>query len=168
MTASNPLSIRAYRPDDLEAVIAIFERAVRLTAAKDYTPAQIEAWAQVDRERWARRRLDRPTWIALVGELPAGFIDLEEDGHLDMLFVDPDQGGRGVARALVATVEAEGRQRGLGRLFTEASVTARGFFERCGFRLLAAQEVERNGQRLRNFRMEKTLTPKAVDRQAGE
>lgn len=161
MTAVAPLSIRRYRPDDLDAVIDIFQRAVRLTAAKDYSPAQIEAWAQVDRGRWAARRLDHPTWLALAGAQPAGFTDLEEagalGGHLDMLFVDPDHGGRGVARALVATVEAEARRAGLRRLFTEASITARPFFERQGFRLIADQEVERNGQRLRNFRLEKPL-----------
>ena len=38
---------------------------------------------------------------------------------------------------------------------THASRTARGFFEKRGYRLLRAQRVERRGQLLENFVMEK-------------
>ena len=81
---ASTLSIRSYRPDDLDAVIGIFLAAIRETAAKDYDRAQIEAWAQADRDRWAGVRLSRPTWVAMVAENPVGFTDLERDGHLDI------------------------------------------------------------------------------------
>ena len=150
-------TIRLYRPDDLDAVIGIFLTAIRVTAAKDYDPAQIAAWAEVDRGAWATRRLSRPTWVAVVGLEPVGFTDLEPDGHLDMMFVHPAHQGRGVASALLEAVEAAARGQGLSRLFTEASITARPFFERRGFRLVAAQVVRIRGQALANFRMEKSL-----------
>ncbi len=89
--------------------------------------------------------------------MAAGFSDLEADGHLDMMFVDPRFQGRGVATALLERVEAEARSLSLSRIFTEASITARPFFERRGFRLIAPQTVELRGQRLVNFRMEKGL-----------
>lgn len=49
------------------------------------------------------------------------------------------------------------RVKGIARLFTEASITARPFFTKCGFVLLASQRVEKHGQVLTNFRMEKRL-----------
>ncbi len=155
---SPTLSIRPYRPDDLDAVIGIFLGAIREIAAKDYDRAQIEAWAQADRDTWAMRRLSRPTWVAVVGGKPVGFTDLEPDGHLDMMFVHPAHQGVGVATALLERVETAARGQGLARIFTEASITARPFFERRGFRLLAAQIVRVRGQALANFRMEKLLT----------
>jgi len=155
---SPTLSIRPYRPDDLDAVIGIFLGAIREIAVKDYDRAQIEAWAQADRDTWAMWRLSRPTWVAVVGEKPVGFTDLERDGHLDMMFVHPAHQGVGVATALLERVETAARGQGLARLFTEASITARPFFERRGFRLLAAQIVRVRGQALANFRMEKLLT----------
>ena len=155
---ASTLSIRSYRPDDLDAVIGIFLAAIRETAAKDYHQAQIEAWAQADRDRWAERRLSRPTWVAMVAENPVGFTDLERDGHLDMMFVHPAHQRAGVATVLLERVEAAAQEQGLSRLFTEASITARPFFERRGFRLLAAQVVSIRGQTLANFRMEKLLT----------
>ncbi len=157
MPTNAALSIRAYRSTDLDAVIAIFLGAIREVASRDYAPAQIDAWAQVDRAAWASRRLDRPTWVAVIGPAAVGFTDLEPDGHLDMMFVHPAHQGVGVATALLGTVEAAARAQGLVRLFTEASLTARPFFERRGFSVVAAQCVEKRGQRLKNFRMAKVL-----------
>ena len=62
-----------------------------------------------------------------------GFSDLTDDGVLDMLFVHPDAGGQGVARMLVEAVLGEARRRGLARVSTHASRTARPAFERLGF-----------------------------------
>ena len=157
MSVDPAISIRAYRPSDLDTVIAIFLSAIRVVAAKDYTPAQIDAWAQADRSLWEPRRLSRPTWVAVIGGKSVGFADLEPNGHLDMMFVDPAHQGVGVATALLSTVEAAARAQSLSAIFTKASVTARPFFAKRGFRLVAEQLVERHGQRLTNFRMEKRL-----------
>lgn len=158
MTAGHDLTIRPYRSTDLDAVIAIFLGTIREIAAKDYTPAQIDAWAQVDRAVWKSRRLSRPTWIAAIGDKPGGFADLEPNGHLDMMFVHPAHQGAGVATTLLATVEAAARAQKLLAIFTKASLTARPFFLKRGFRVVAEQFAERQGQRLTNFHMEKSLT----------
>ena len=157
MQSHHPISIRAYTASDLNAVIDIFLAAIREVASKDYSPAEVEAWAQVDREGWNRARNSRPTWIAKVGSEVAGFTDLEPDGHLDMMFVHPAHQGRGVAHALFDAVETAARDLGLKVIFTEASITARPFFESCGFTVLASQLVEKRGQLLRNYRMAKVL-----------
>ncbi|MBV9518280.1 MAG: GNAT family N-acetyltransferase [Hyphomicrobiales bacterium] len=151
------LSVRSYDPTDLDAVIEIFLGAIREVASKDYNSAQINAWAQVNRAAWAKRRLSRPTWVALLGRAPVGFTDLEADGHLDMMFVHPAHQGVGVASLLLETVEAAAKGHGLSRLFTEASITAKPFFEKRGFSIEASQRVSKRGQVLVNFRMEKIL-----------
>jgi len=149
--------IRPYRPADVDLLIDIFLSAVRETASRNYTAAQIAAWTgqRTDRDQWLARRASRPTWVAEAGGEIAGFTDLEPDGHVDMLFVHPAWQRRGVAGALLRHVEDQARAAGLGRLFTEASITARPVFERHGFRVVAAQDVAIGGQLLRNFRMEK-------------
>jgi putative acetyltransferase len=154
---AEPIIIRPYEPADLDAVITIFQRAVRETAAKDYNEAQIQAWSQADRSRWEIRRLSRPTWIAIVEGNPAGFTDLEPNGHLDMLFVHPDYNGKGVATVLLQTVEEAARKQNLPRIFTEASITAKPFFEKRGFTVITSQLVETRGQVLQNFQMEKWI-----------
>ena len=151
--------VRAYRPDDAPTLLAIFRDSVRRSAHHAYSPQQLAAWApdQMDAGAWAERRASRPTWVAEVEGRVVGFSDLEADGHLDMLYVMVDFQGRGVASALLDTVLSAARARGLTCVFTEASLTARPFFERRGFRILGEQTVERNGQRLVNVRMERVL-----------
>jgi putative acetyltransferase len=147
--------IRRYEAADLDAVMSVFLRSVRGVASRDYDAGQIAAWAQVDRDVWSRRRLDRPTWVALIDGVIAGFIDLEGSGHIDMLFVDPACQRRGVASVLLDTVENAARVQRLAVLDTDASITARPFFEKHGFQIVRSQEVALRGQRLTNFRMEK-------------
>jgi putative acetyltransferase len=153
------IAIHSYTFRDADLTIDVFLRAIREVASKDYTPEQVSAWAQVeDREAWATKRASRPTWIATYDSNPAGFSDLESRGHLDMMYVHPLYQRLGVASLLLRTVEAAAREQGLSLITTEASLTARPFFEISGFNVLAAQEVQIRGQTLRNFRMEKRLS----------
>ncbi|MFS8147750.1 GNAT family N-acetyltransferase [Rhizobium sp. BR 249] len=151
--------IRPYTAGDADATIEIFLRSIREVSSKDYSPAQIEAWAKVeDPSLWAERRISRPAWIAEVDGRPAGFSDLTEDGCLDMMFVHPEFQSVGVATHLLRRVEEEAFKLGFRRIYTEASRTARPFFERKGFRVLTGQIVEKRGQGLENFLMEKVYT----------
>jgi putative acetyltransferase len=151
--------VRPCRPDDVDALIDIFRSSVRVVARRDYTQEQVLAWApdQIDRKAWAARYSDRPAWVAEIAGVPVGFSDLEPDGHLDMMFVHPDHQGRGVASALLAQIERIAHEQGIDILYTQASITARPFFERRGFRLVAQQTVTLHGQTFTNYRMEKAL-----------
>ncbi len=153
------LLIRTYRPDDLDALIELFTSAVRQVASRDYSPAQIEAWAPVavNRAQWKTRLGGRPTYVVEAGGQIVGFSDLEPDGHIDMLFVHADHQGRGIARALLDHIHGRAGEQGISRLFTEASITARPFFERKGFEVVEAQDVELRGQTFRNYHMAKSL-----------
>ena len=151
------IEIRKFTDEDVDVIIDIFQQSVRRTASKDYDPGQIAAWSQVDTDRWRTRQSNRPTWIALVKGVPAGFTDLESDGHLDMMFVHPDFAGQGVATSLLRQVEQHAKKLSLSRIFTEASITAKPFFEKNGFTVIAEQVVEIRGAKLRNYRMEKFL-----------
>lgn len=157
MTAGSSIDLRRYVTADLDAVIEVFQRAIREVASKDYNPAQIAAWSTVDRNAWEPHRLTRPTWVAVDGARVAGFSDLEADGHLDMMFVHPEYQGIGVASLLLRQVEKAAIAQGLTRIFTEASHTARPFFEKRGFVVDAEQVVGKRGERMTNFRMHKLL-----------
>ena len=151
-----PVTLRPYRDTDAEPTWQVFHAAVRVTAAKDYTPEQLEAWSpgEVDLEAWGRRRAAAWTVVAVEGESVVGFSDLTDDGVLDMLFVHPDAGGQGVARMLVEAVLGEARRRGLARVSTHASRTARPAFERLGF-VVDRENVDNTtrGVRVPNFDM---------------
>ncbi len=149
--------VRAYRSEDRDAVVDVILRAIRESAIRDYSPAQIEAWSDGDRlEPWSDVR-GRLILVAVVQGTVVGLSDLEASGHLDRMYVHPEHEGQGVASALLTSLELEARRQGVTRLFTEASIAAMPFFERRGFKVLTAQVVDFRGQQFTNFRMEKFL-----------
>jgi putative acetyltransferase len=157
VTSAIDIHLRRYVTEDLDGVVAVFQRAIREVASRDYDPAQVAAWSRVDKRAWRPWRLTRPTWVAVLGDKIVGFSDLEADGHLDMMFVHPEHQGMGVASLLLAQVEVAAREQRIERIFTEASITARSFFEKRGFELEAAQQVAKDGETFVNYRMFKML-----------
>ncbi|WP_188509359.1 GNAT family N-acetyltransferase [Conyzicola nivalis] len=158
--AEHELHLRRYVPTDAAATLRCFQRAVRGTASRDYDPEQIESWApgDVDLDAWGRRRASAETWVAERDGEPVGFTDVDDDGYIDMMFVDPDAARTGVASALLQRIVDLANARGCAELSTNASITARPFFERHGFQIVAEQRVERRGSVLTNYRMRRPLT----------
>src|SRR4051794_76673 len=103
------LLIRRYEATDAGDTWQVFRAAVHGTASRDYTPEQIQAWAPptVDEARWHKRRSAARTYVACLNGAVVGFSDFTDDGLLDMLFVHPDVGRRGVARALITHILRE-------------------------------------------------------------
>lgn len=148
---------RLYRPEDLDAAIAVFQCAVRGIASKDYDQQQILAWSQVDRQRWQQRLNDSEVWLAEIDRRIVGIISLEAVGHLDLLFTDAEYQRRGVATALYSTLEQWARENGVTSMVTEASITAKPFFIHQGFDVIAQQLVQVRGQAFINYQMQKVL-----------
>ena len=150
------VTLRPYRPDDCPALAALFYQTVHTVNAAHYTPAQLDAWAPAggpDLAAWDESFRAHLTLIAELDGKLAGFGDMDTAcGYLDRLYVHKDFQGRGVATALCGALE----QAAAGPVTTHASVTARPFFARRGYRVLRAQQVERRGVRLANYVMEKS------------
>ena len=154
------ITLRPYRPDDGPALLALFRDTIRRVNRRDYSPEQIAAWASddIDPGGWFARFTGRYVPVAEESGRLIGFAELEPDGHIDRLFVSADHQRRGIGGQLLAAVETEGRRNGLARLFTEASITARSFFEAQGFEVIAPQVVSCRGVEFVNYRMERILT----------
>ena len=153
------ITLRPFRPDDAPALLALFRDTIRCVNSRDYSPAQVAAWASddIDTVSWFGRFAGRFVPVAEEAGRPVGFAELEPDGHIDRVYVSADHQRCGIGRQLLAAVVAEARRVGLARLFTEASITARPFFERQGFAVLAPQVVVCRGAEFVNYRMERLL-----------
>jgi len=153
------LLIRLFEPSDSAEMITLFRRSIHEVACQHYSPQQLDVWAPqvINEVAWTKRCQSRPTWLAYDQDTLAGFVDLEDNGHLDLLYVSPDYQRVGVASSLYQEMEKQARMNDNQRIFVEASLSARPFFLRKGFSIIEEQTVEREGQKLINFRMEKQL-----------
>lgn len=147
------LSIRACSAADVPKLAEVFLRAVHETAAASYDEAQRHAWAPKDNdlEPWRARLAEQQIWLAEIGGQIAGFIGMKPQ-HVEMLFTHPAYARRGVASALYR--HALKQVPTASRCTTDASLEARPFFERQGWRVQREEVVERNGVKLRRFHMQ--------------
>lgn len=157
-------AIRRYRPTDAEPIAALTLAAIRETAARAYSPLQVEAWAarySVQRLLDAAAKGDVILVAAGPDDRPLAYTVLEAGGHLDMLYCHPGHTGKGLALALLEAAEAAARAQGVRRLFTEASELARPVFARAGYTLLHRRDItiphENGPVGIHNYAMEKSL-----------
>ena len=114
---------------------------------------QVRGRRDPDFDRWVERDL---LYIDENGQY-LGFGDLENDGHLDFLYIAPEAEGRGVGSALYDALEAHAREVAMPKLFVEASELAKPLLERRGFVVRARNELTLGGVDIHNFSMEKLL-----------
>ena len=124
---------------------------VHTVNAKDYTKEQLDVWAtgQVDLQKWNQSLQEHFSMVAVDDGVIVGFGDIDETGYLDRLYVHTDYQGKGIATAICNRLEWAVRK----DIVTHASITARPFFEKRGYKVVKEQQVERQGIFLTNFVM---------------
>ncbi len=153
------LRIRDFQPTDALEIMRLFRDTVHNVNGRDYTPEQVEAWAPAmpDEPRWHQRLRANFTYVAEANALIVGFSELRRDGCIETLYVHHQHQSMGIASRLLSEMETRARALGVKRLVTQASLTAYPFFQRRGFKLVRAQDVELRGVCFRNFMMERVL-----------
>lgn len=149
------VQIRQATPADFIALGEVFHAAVRRGAGQ-FTGAQRAAWSPApgSGEARAAHLAAQTVWL---GEAGGGFITLMPAGYIDLAHNLAQAQGQGLFRQLFAEPEGEARALDMLRLWTDASLHAKGPFEAVGFTLSRACTAERGGEQLARFRMEKTL-----------
>ncbi len=148
------MTLRAYRPADCGELIRLFCDTVHAVNARDYTEEQCNAWAECADERaWNASLSAHDTLVAEEEGKIVGFADLADGNYLDRLYVSKDYQRRGVATALCDILES----RASGEITVCASVTAKTFFEKRGYRTVQRQQMVRGGVSLTNFVMKKRV-----------
>ncbi|PHX56934.1 GNAT family N-acetyltransferase [Tychonema bourrellyi FEM_GT703] len=153
------MKVRNYEISDTQKIIQLFYDTVHQVNIRDYTKAQVDAWApaDIDIEIWMKSLSSKFTFVAEDGGIIAGFGELETNGHIDRFYCHKDFQRKGVGTQILEHIESQAKDLGMNRLFTEASITAKPFFETHKFIAIKKQEVERRGQKFINFAMEKNL-----------
>lgn len=156
---STTMKIRLFEKQDAEKIAQLFHETVREINIRDYSRAQVEAWAPDDIyfRDWENTCLNRFTYVADDEGVIAGFGELELNGHIDCFYCHKNYQRCGVGRQIYQAIEAKALELGLNHLTVEASITAKPFFQRMGFSIVTEQQVSRRGETFTNYVMEKLL-----------
>lgn len=147
------MQLRRYKQSDCRELAELFYNTVHTVNAADYNNEQLNAWVtgRVDLEAWNKSLQEHYSIVAVDKGIIVGFGDIDQTGYLDRLYVHADYQGRGIATAICNKLE----QSVSGKIVTHASVTAKPFFEKRGYKVIKEQSVERQGVFLTNYVMEK-------------
>ncbi|MEH2179954.1 GNAT family N-acetyltransferase [Nostoc sp.] len=153
------MKLRIYEIADTEEIMKLFYDTIHEVNIHDYTQEQVAAWApaNMDIEVWIKSLGSKFTYVAEEQDKIIGFGELEANGHINRFYCHKDFQRKGVGKKILEQIELKANSLGVDKLFTEASITAKPFFESQGFIVIKKQEVERIGQKLINFVMEKYL-----------
>ena len=144
---------------DCEELARVMHESIHGLASADYSTEQLRAWSPAPRNREAagERFAGQRVWRASDSQGVVGFMTLARESYIDFAYVLPRVTGSGVAHALYEAVERHARKAETPELTSDVSLTARPFFERQGFEVVAEQRKQRDGVALTNFRVRKRL-----------
>ena len=140
----------------------LYRDAVLAAGPWSYTAEQVAMWAKTadDVDRWETWMREGSTWVAVEPREPVraiGVASLYPQDHVHLLYVDPAFHRRGIARGLLARVEAEAREAHVSALTADASLISHPVFLDSGFEVVAWEAHAHRGQVFRRARMRKAL-----------
>lgn len=137
----------------------LYRGTITTVCANDYDEVQRAVWASTadNAERWANLIKEQHVLLAISDGKIAGFSSLRDGDYLDFMYVHKDCQRMGVAKTLLKAIEQKALEMGCTVITSDVSKTARPFFERKGYTVLAEQVNQRQGVELINYKMKKDL-----------
>jgi putative acetyltransferase len=153
------LKILDYEESMLDEMIQLFYDTVHTVNARDYRKEQLNRWApeNSDKRFWAERLKRNVCKVAFINDALVGFTELVADGHVDTMYVHKDFQRQKIAAHLFEEILRIAKERNLRMLTTEASITAKPFFEAYGFKVTRIKKKLYNGKDFTNYKMTKEL-----------
>ena len=155
------LSIRPLTEQDIPQMQELFRTTILEVNSRDYSREESEDWASCGDgpEHW-RKLLSENNFFGIFDrqDLLIGFSSMNIGGHLHSRFVHKDRQHQGIGSLLLAEVEKMAREYGVAQIGAEASITARPFFEKHGYRTVKEQKAKAKRMYLTNYVMEKVLS----------
>ena len=139
----------------------LFYDTIHSINATEYNESQLDAQAPKKGDSslayWDNKLLHGCAVVAEKDGTIIGFGSIKLPSYFDMLYVHKEYQRVGVATLITNKVEKSFLNNRITIITTDASITAKPFFEKRGYVVLKEQSVEIRGQHLTNYKMQKRL-----------
>jgi len=144
---------------DIEEITQLFYDTIQGINSKDYPKDEIDDWSSwyTAIDKWAERVNEQYFIVAKKDGKIVGFSSLAKDGYLDFMLVHKDFQGQGIAKTLLTNIENKAFIQQNELIYSDVSITAKGFFEKHGFDVERQQLKKSKKKALINFRMTKRI-----------
>lgn len=153
-------SIRTATFSDIPVLKELYQNTVLTVNRKDYSAEEVEDWASCgDDITHLQKLFTEQYYIVAENQIQkiVGFASITDEGYMHTLFVHKDFQHQGVATLLYQYLEAYAQEKGIEKITSEVSITAKPFFEKQGFRVDKEQRRKANKLCLTNYKMSKSI-----------
>ncbi|MCU0534929.1 MAG: GNAT family N-acetyltransferase [Hydrococcus sp. Prado102] len=153
------VTIRLTKPDEINTLLQLQTKSLRILTAKDYDRRQIEAIIERN-YRLNQFRMGAITFVAEYEGKIIGFAILNRIFRIiDAVFVHPDFVRRSVGKQLMFAIEQEAIQRKIKSLLVLSSLTAINFYQALGYQILGETTISHNKIKIPCVYMKKQFLP---------
>ena len=153
------MKIRLAKDEDCVAIARLHRQTIRNVNSKDYTEDQVRAWsARTNANRFRNSAGKCKRWVAIEGDKVVGFCDHSLDGEFGGLYVHKDYIGKGIGSCLIKTAEDSLKKMGFKKVILKATVTAKDFYKKQGYKVIKKDLHSVNDKKLEIFVMTKKLS----------
>ena len=149
------MQIRLATIDDAEQLMQLFRDTILTINSKDYNEEQVNAWAATSKniDRLKTKIKEDYFIVAETDDIIVGFSSITPAGYLDFMYVHKDHQRKGIANKLLHEIKTQATKWKLAEITTDASITAKPFFEKHGFKVITQQKVYIIDVMLANYKM---------------
>lgn len=155
-------NIRIATTKDIPTLNQLYQETVLHINRKDYSLEEVEDWAScadnMGQEHWDELFDEHYLIVAENNNHQIiGFASINDIGYLHVLFIHKDYQRKGIASILYDRIEKYALAKNIAIINSEVSTTAKGFFEKKGFKVNEEQMRKANKLYLKNYKMSKDL-----------
>ncbi|WP_081741478.1 GNAT family N-acetyltransferase [Bacteroides reticulotermitis] len=152
--------IRQANLSDIPVLKELYQNTILTVNRKDYTVEEVKDWASCgdDTTHLVESFEEQHYVVAENGKgVIVGFASVNDTGYIHTLFVHKDFQHQGIATSLYKYIEVYAKEKGVKKVTSEVSITAKPFFEKQGFQVDEEQKRKANQLCLINYKMSKQL-----------
>lgn len=147
--------IRKLDIKDLASCIKLFKQSVSTLCKNDYTKEQIHAWTNISQKAWEEKFQKQLSFVYEEKGQIISFISINlKEKILDLCFTHANYAHQGYGKALL---EFALKNYPYSEIYTFASLSAKNFFLKAGFKTIKENITIRDQQELKNFLMKKEI-----------
>lgn len=153
--------IRRAEIEDMNAVMDAHRRSIQQICSQDYNEDQVAKWSNVkySSDIWNNSVSNEFHLVVEVDGVIEGLchakIDKLQEGHIVGLYFTKKIAGKGIGREVFQRAIDYIKSHNASRVFINATITAKGFYEKMGFEVLEQTKMDVRGTTLDCFKMEK-------------
>ncbi len=153
------LGLRVATNSDLQEMQKLFSDTISTQCANDYNKDQIGVWISSieDNPRWLNKLSKQYFLIAELGNKIVGYGSIENGDYIDFMYVHKEYLRQGIAKTILKELENEALKCGSTKITSDVSKTAKPFFEKNGFTVVAENTNRIKGIEIVNYKMVKEL-----------